>query len=369
MRFPSRSRRGPWVVPAGIAVVVAVAALAPAAHADDHPVLAPRTAAQLLTSMAQTTSPANVSGTVSETVDLGLPSLPSMGDNTGAGTLNLLSLVSGTHKIRFWAAGPDKQRVALLGELAETEFIHNGTDLWTYASASHEVTHAKAPVGAPQPLAATPPTPQAMAAAALAAVDPSTAVSVDSTARVAGRSAYRLVLTPRDNRTLIASVELAVDAETSVPLQVQVFAKGHAKASIDVAFTDISYAAIDAALFAFTPPEGATVTERPTAADGAGEQSSPTPGHVGPQPSVLGSGWTSVVSLKLPTQVLTASHKNVDATASARKLLDQMSSPVPGGRTVTTALLTVFLADDGTVYVGALSPADLEQVARSGRGL
>jgi hypothetical protein len=46
-----------------------------------------------------------------------------------------------------------------------------------------------------------------------------------------------------------------------------------------------------------------------------------------------------------------------------------MSSPVAGGRVVTTALLTVFLADDGTVYAGAVSPADLQQVATSGRGL
>jgi outer membrane lipoprotein-sorting protein len=369
MRFPSRSRRGPWAVPAGIAVVVAVVSVASSAHADDHPVLAPRTAAELLTSMAGMTPPANLSGTVSETVNLGLPALPSMGDSTGAGTLSLLGLVSGTHQIRVWAAGQDKQRVALLGQLAETDFVHNGADIWTYASAAHEVTHSLAPArgAAPDPLA-TPPTPQALAAAAVAAVDPSTAVTVDSTARVAGRAAYRLVLTPRDTRTLIASVKVAVDAETSVPLQVQVFAKGHTDAAIDVSFTQISFAAIDASTFAFTPPAGATVTERAAGADGATTKSPNASGQAAPHPTVLGSGWTSVVSLKLPTGA-PSPRGTRDATSSASSLLEQMSSPVAGGRVVTTALLTVFLADDGTVYAGAVSPADLQQVATSGRGL
>ena len=65
--------------------------------------------------------------------------------------------------------------------------------------------------------------PQA-AAQAIAAITPTTKVSVDDTARVAGRPVYQLVLEPKDTRSLIGKVTIAVDSETSVPLRVQVYA-------------------------------------------------------------------------------------------------------------------------------------------------
>jgi hypothetical protein len=83
---------------------------------------------------------------------------------------------------------------------------------------------------------------------------------------------------------------------------------------------------------------------------------------------VLGTGWTTVVSTTMPPSPPSATSTG-DAAASSQQLLDQLSTPVAGGRVITTALVTVFLADDGTVYAGAVSAADLEQVATSGRGL
>ena len=61
------------------------------------------------------------------------------------------------------------------------------------------------------------------AEAALAPIAPSTAVSLDGTASVAGRDAYELVLEPKDELTLVEEVRIAVDGETSVPLRVQAF--------------------------------------------------------------------------------------------------------------------------------------------------
>ena len=57
-------------------------------------------------------------------------------------------------------------------------------------------------------------------------IDPTTKVTVDGTASVAGRSAYELVLAPRDTRSLVGDVRIAVDSKTSVPLRVQVHAAG-----------------------------------------------------------------------------------------------------------------------------------------------
>jgi outer membrane lipoprotein-sorting protein len=372
----SRSRLRRWAVPAAVAAAIAAtsAVVSTSAHADDHPALAPRTAAELLAAIAKAAPPAGLSGTIDETDNLGLPALPSM-DTSGAGTLSLQSLVTGTHSFQVWESGPSLQRVALLGQLAETEIVHNGTNVWTYASSMHAVTHATVPAATPDAGATAPVTPEAqrtpqeMAAAALAAIDPSTAVTVDSTARVAGQAAYRLVLTPRDDRTLIGSVRIAIDASTDVPLQVQVYARGHDTAAIDVAFKTVSYDAIDPSVFTFTPPPGATVTETPT---GGAADSTTTPDSSMPttKPTVLGSGWTAVASLSLPTDLgAPVSPRERGSTPSMTQLLDQLATPVPGGRVVTTSLLSILITDDGHVYAGAVRPADLQTVAASGRGL
>ncbi len=58
---------------------------------------------------------------------------------------------------------------------------------------------------------------------ALDAVAPYADVTVDGTARIAGRAAYQLVLTPTSTLTLVGRIAVAIDAETRLPLRVQVF--------------------------------------------------------------------------------------------------------------------------------------------------
>ena len=96
---------------------------------------------------------------------------------------------------------------------------------------------------------------------ALAKLDESTDVSVGTDGRVAGREVYELVLEPRDDDTLVGEVSVAIDGETGVALAASVTARGAEEPAFSVAFTDISFEAPDASVFAFTPPEGTTVTE------------------------------------------------------------------------------------------------------------
>ena len=44
-------------------------------------------------------------------------------------------------------------------------------------------------------------------------------------------------------------------------------------------------------------------------------------------------------------------------------------TPVPGGRLLSTALVSVLITDDGKMYVGAVTPAALQQVAKTGKPL
>src|SRR5206468_431899 len=120
-----------------------------------------------------------LSGTVVESVHLGLPDLSSIsGASSNASDLTLQNLVSGSHTLRIFYGGPQQQRVALLGQLSESDIIHNGKDLWTYSSTTRAVTHSVLanpdvdPNTAAGPSPVSGMTPTASAQNFLAAIDP-----------------------------------------------------------------------------------------------------------------------------------------------------------------------------------------------------
>jgi len=376
---PRTTRRLRWAVPAGIATAVAAVAVLPgAATAGDAPPLPARTAGQLLASL-QTSDVTAFSGTVVSTARLGLPQLPSFG---GSGTdTGPLSLASGSTTVKVWYDGAERQRVAMLGQLAEYDAVHAGRDLWTYTSQTNAVDHLRLPAeqaGTTRPLGGSGTladprsltTPQAAADAALAAVDPTTSVVVDRTATVAGRDTYQLVLTPKDAGSLIGSVRIALDAATSSPLRVQVFtAADRATPAFELGFTDVSFSRPDASVFAFTPPPRATVTERQLPAGGP---EGATPGadaqHPGVTTTTLGKGWASVLLVKgVDTASLAGGSTGgtaADSGASATAMLDQLTTRVPEGRVLTTALVSALLTDDGRLLVGAVPASRLQELAR-----
>ena len=204
-----------WLIPAVAALVLAaggstVGLLTASARGG----LPERSPAQLLVDV-QKARLDGLSGTIVQNAHLGLPSLPGVG---GAGSSDMTSLVSGSHTLRLWYAGPNKVRLALLGSLGESDLVRNGTDLWTWSSRDKSATHHKVSLtkeATPGLLAdSTPITPQKAADAALSAISPTTKVSTDGTAVVAGRNAYELVLEPKDTGSLVESVRIAIDGKT-----------------------------------------------------------------------------------------------------------------------------------------------------------
>lgn len=364
-----------WLAPVAVAAAVfGVGAGVNALTAAAAPSLPARSAAELLVDL-QTARLDGLSGTVVQTADLGLPSLPNLG---GQGSSDLTSLVNGSHTLRVWYRGPDSVRIALLGTLGETNIIKKGTDLWTWESRSNKATHRKLPAGVktgkPDHLdpSALPKTPQEAADLALAAISPSTIVTTGSSARVAGRSAYELILSPRDTASLVGQVRLAIDAKQHVPLRVQVYARNGEKPAFEVKFTSVSFAMPDAAQFTFNPPPGATVVEAPTGESPDAHAGAPTDapnGASGPQLAVVGKGWTSVLVARVPTDVKapadTPSGKadNRRGTGSFLDLLPKVSGSWGSGQMVQSKLFTVLLTDDGRILVGAVSPQRIQEVA------
>ena len=365
-----------WLVPSAAAVLViggGAAAGTIAASAD--PSLPPRSAAQLLVDV-QNAKIDGLSGTVVETADLGLPSLAGL----GSGGADITKLIAGSNTARVWYAGEDKARVALIGTLGETDVIRNGNDVWMWQSRDNSATHLTLPAETADKTPPTlpsglPTTPQEAADAALAAIDPTTAVSTTGAAKVAGRDAYELVLAPKDTASLIGQVRLAIDAEQHIPLRVEVYAKGANNPAVRIAFQQISFAVPDAQQFAFNPPPGAKVTtEKPSevakvpgkvgsAAEKAAEKAAKPDGAAAADRQVVGKGWTSIFVAKLPTGADTAKGSEAGQVQGLIDSLPKVSGSWGSGHLLSGSLFSALITDDGRVLIGAVAPEKLYEAA------
>ena len=357
-----------WAVPAGAAVLlVGGAALAPLAASADSG-LEPRTAEELLVALAQPGT-TTVSGTVVTTADLGLPDLP-MGTAPSGGAL---ALASGESTLRVWSDGPERQRLAMIERAAETTIVRNGAEVWVWSSADATADRYTLPAhddADTPPGVALPSTPQEAAAMALAAIDPTTEVTTSGVGTVAGRDVYELVLTPRDDATLVARVTLSMDAETNVPLRVRVHSTRITDPAFEVGFRSVDYAAPDASLFEFTPPPGATVTEHeaPGTTDGPAADEPRGDLPAGAQPTTVGTGWSTVVIADLPADSLAdlaedgmraGEESGAEAAGAALALIEALpteSGAGGSGKVLRGTLFSVILTDDGRIAVGAVSP-------------
>jgi outer membrane lipoprotein-sorting protein len=342
-----------WL-PAAIApVVVAGAVAVPLVASATPPDLPTRSAQQVLELVAKAKDLDGFSGTVRQTSDLGLPSLPTTGAGTDTDTASALELLGGDHTARISVAGDAKERIAVLDPSAERDVIRNGRTVWVWNSKTNSATKVTATGTAERPDAATTTSPAELASRLLAEVAPSTSVTVDRAQTVAGRDAYTLVLEPRTTATTVGSVRIAVDATTGLPLDVAVIARGASSPAFETGFTDISYAVPAASTFVFTPPADAKVSERTITAP---DRTTAAPrSHALPaKPAVSGSGWATVVTLPAA---------DVPSDLAANPTVRRLTEAVAGGRVLKTALVNVLLTDDGRVLAGAVPVAALESAA------
>src|SRR5579875_1475281 len=380
------------------AAVAAGAALAAAgaltgamiASAASPPALPRRTPAQLLAAMARARPPAAMTAVISQTASLGLPALSGI-PGAPAGAASALSLLSGTRTVQIWYGGPRHLRIAVPVPFGETDLRVNGDQAWLWSSHGQQATRLILPapsalrraVVAPRarlrlrghglrlarllpafrgprrgavrtppgalplpPGAGMVPLPLTPAGAGrlLALAGPATRVTVSGTTTVAGRAAYVLQVTPRTAQSLVARIDVAVDAARYWPLQVQVFARGMAGPAFQAGFTSLALGRPDPANYTFTPPPGAHVrTVRVPAPavpglPGAGQVPVPAPlptgapGAVRAGARVLGSGWLTVAEIPV---------------AHA-----QWGS----GRLLHTALVNVLVTSKGEILIGAVTP-------------
>jgi outer membrane lipoprotein-sorting protein len=335
--IPKFSRRGRWVVPACVVAVVAGVGIASAITvAQAAPALPPRTPAQLLAAVASdhSTIPP-LTGTVVETATLGIPQLPgSQNPNS------ITSLLAGSHTLKIWYASPRQVRLSVPVQMGETDLIRNGTTAWLWQSNSDSVTRYVLPAGhrdhVREPaLPKTPLTPQQAAQQVLKFAGRSTRVTTEANVTVAGRAAYQLVLGPKASGSQIARITIALDAQhLSVPLRVQVFAKGTASPVFQVGYTSISFVTPAASNFNFTPPPGAKVHthalgSQPTA--WAGFSSTPAPPDMASGAQVIGKDWTTVLVLPAADVLPGGALSRVAGAGNAAGVAGQAARSASGG--------------------------------------
>jgi outer membrane lipoprotein-sorting protein len=380
--IPRFSRRGRWVVPIGaVAAVAAVATASAITVAQAAPSLPARTPAELLAAVAgDHSAPPPLTGTVVETASLGVPQLP--GDYNPT---SITSLLAGSHTLKVWYGGPARLRLAVPVQLGETDFILNGATAWLWQSNQDAVTRFVLPSGASRQQAVkrvesrVPLTPQQAAREALAAVGPTTRVTTESNVTVAGEPAYQLVVAPKSSGSLIGKITIALDAQhLSVPLRVQVFARGATSPAFQVGYQSISFVQPAAANFSFTPPPGAHV-DTVTGLGSSLPAGAPVPASQAGKVQVIGKDWLSVAVLPASALSAVAGKGNAASVAgqsarsaaggggslSAGEVLGAVlgaAHPVHGtwgsGRLLHTALLSLLITN-GHVLMGAVTPAVL----------
>ncbi|MGW1590701.1 LolA family protein [Streptomyces sp. NPDC002386] len=377
-----RRKAARYVVPvAVVGVAAATIGLVPALADSGDPDLPKITAQQLIDRIAKS-DVQQLSGTVKVSTDLGLPDLGGLesglmsgaapGDGSSADPRSKLTeLASGTHTLRVATDGPDRQKLSLLESGSEYSLIHDGKDVWGYDSKSNEVHHSAAAGG--QHRAEQPPaTPKGFADEALKAVDDTTSVTVDGTAQVAGRDAYRLLIKPRQSGTTVGAVTIAVDAKTGMPLKFTLTPRSGGAAVLDAGFTQVSFAKPAAATFDFTPPKGAKVTEEKEGGRGRAPEHAPKGGEDLAKglngATVLGKGWTSVATFDTGAEGgVPSGGQDGPLGGFLGSLGDQVSGKFGKGTVFSTRLVNALITDDGKVYAGAVTKDALVRVANAGK--
>lgn len=329
---------------AGVVGLVVLAT--PAGAGEAPPALPPISAQDLVESVLNTEIPA-FSGSVELDNNLGLP-IPGLPSGSGQ-----------DDAAHVWADGSGKARLAVPGRQSETTIIDDGTTVWVWDSESKTVTkvpHDKAATD--KPVEGMFADPAKAATELVTAMQEDSTVTVDGTARVADRPVYQLVLTPKPTeRTLLREIRVSVDAELRIPMSLEVLANGQADPAVKVGFTEFSHEPQDANLFTFTPPAGATVTEKDLDEEVRGQDAEKWLADA--DLKVVGRGWDVTATGRVPAELLQrAEDTSGRGDQNLFGLLETVGKRVTGefgtGYLITTHVGTALITEDGKVAIGAV---------------
>jgi hypothetical protein len=305
------------------------------------------------------------SGYARTQAELGLPSLPDLGD--------LTSLLSGTTNVRVWYQAHDVNRVDVIDNVGERDVYQTpqGTYTWDYASNLLTEVVGTSPLRLPTAGDLLPP---ALARRVLT-MDPSDPVTALPPQRIAGISAAGLRIQPTDPDTTVARADIWADPDNGLPLRVEITARGATKPIMMSWFLNIDIGAPDAsALAPPSQPGGVSQVAAPTILSTVNQLGRyPLPRWLGsheaqPQlpglPGVgrYGSGLSQFVVLPLPRNVASSAFDTASKNGGKKVTL-----PFGRATVIQIPLLTVLIEQVGYrrsyLITGLVNPTVLEQAA------
>lgn len=321
-------------------------------------------APELMTRIAASAGVAH-EGYATATGSLGLPSVQPLDE--------VAELLSTTTRLRVWWEGQTSWRIDRLDLIGETGTYRSGdaTTVWT-SDDRRVVVRPRTPSLRLPEAADLEPGQLGRRLAAAAGDDPVTALPAE---RIAGLSVPGVRITPADPRSTLAHVDMWADADTGLPVRVEVTGRGAARPTFTSSYHEIESGRSGDARFEPAPDARTEVTEvRDVAtyidelvpyqlpAELAGlarrERTAAitTDGGVG----TYGTGLAEIVVVPLPHDV---GHEAFDGFAAGQQVA--LDRPGADARSVTTSLLgAVLLSHErrwyllaGTVTVDALTQA------------
>ena len=222
---------------------------------------------------------------------------------------------SGPQSARVWYGGPERLRAELQGENGDRVFVHDGERAWAYNGTTNTLKIGERPPesqASEPPDAGSPPSP-ADVDRMLAELAPTSELTQGTPVRYAGREAYVLTLSPKDeDSTLVDRVRALIDSETFLPLELSLYAQGKPDPVFSWRVSDLEVGPVPAERFQFEAPPGARVIPF--------DEGREEPGEPG----------------------MRAEPREVETVAQAQRLVDfdigELASP-PGGRELTGVYL------------------------------
>lgn len=354
VRTPGIVRRHPelrWLASVAVIALLVVVTTTSVSGLFRNNYALPATNPDQLVAQVRAAGTTAYSGAIVAHVDLDLPaSLTSaLSDAAPVGG----TLLHGVHTLRYWYGGAGRQRVAVVGPNAEQDVFRKGTQLLLWDTGSHtgeRATLSKSQSGV-LPLTLAPAaalTPPQLARRILDVTGQAGDTTLRSGDRIADRSTYELVVRPEPSASRIDSVHIEVDGLESVPLGVQIYARGAGAPAVDVSFTTVNFTEPSAQNFSFTPPAGSAVRS---------DTPDPLSSVLG-DVAFVGAGWLGVGSYRSTA----ASAALVDGLLGdgARKVKGAWGT----GRLLESPLLCVLVADHGQVVAGSVDPSVLYTAVR-----
>lgn len=284
---------------------------------------------------------------------------------------DVAALLGDRSRLRAWWRDDDAWRVDRLLTAGETGLVHEDdtTTEWSFERARAEIAEDP-PIRLPRTVDLLPPVLAERSLRGATAGD----VERIPARRIAGRAASGLRVRPSSERSAVDRVDLWADAETGVPLRVEVHADAGDFAELTTAFRDFSPGDPDDEVLDFDPTP-TTEVDRDDVLDiaDAANQYAPLrpPGEVAGLArtsssegavAVYGRGLAQLVAIPLRGEEADALREQVGVTPGSERVAD------PRGLTVALAplglLVTGVDGEGAWLVVGTVTRATLETAAR-----